>query len=358
MPTVTAGTASVRVGLGLSGGGFRAALFHIGALARLAGLDLLRHVQVISTVSGGSIIGALYYLHLRQLLRRTADADIRQQDYVAIVERIQHEFPLAIRQNLRMRTFADIGNNARMYRRDYSRSDRMGELYEEVFYRPQVEAAALFEGRVVLPLHHPAARRAGRLSSVRRGRTRRDRQRPAAQQGAGAGRQCDDPEHRPQFPVHRQLAGRAAQPRRPGRPRSQHAAAPRRSAPAMTLETSREIGDYLEEPPAADPAAAPPAGRHAQRWAHVLARFALQPPDRPFATTAARTADRERDLERECRWTPRLRGIADELRSAGPPAGGHEGLIASVGERAEALYRSIWCELTEEERRRHRRRPR
>src|SRR5262245_3875403 len=41
-----------RIGLSLSGGGFRAALFHIGVLARLAELDLLRHVEVISCVSG------------------------------------------------------------------------------------------------------------------------------------------------------------------------------------------------------------------------------------------------------------------------------------------------------------------
>ena len=48
-----------KVGLALSGGGFRASLFHIGVLARLAELDLLRSVEVLSCVSGGSsIIGA------------------------------------------------------------------------------------------------------------------------------------------------------------------------------------------------------------------------------------------------------------------------------------------------------------
>ncbi|MCP5188758.1 MAG: hypothetical protein H6991_13405, partial [Pseudomonadales bacterium] len=35
-----------KLGLALSGGGFRAALFHIGVLARLAECDLLRHVAV------------------------------------------------------------------------------------------------------------------------------------------------------------------------------------------------------------------------------------------------------------------------------------------------------------------------
>src|SRR6267142_2390044 len=47
-----------KMGLALSGGGFRASLFHIGVLAKLAELDLLRHVECLSCVSGGSIIGA------------------------------------------------------------------------------------------------------------------------------------------------------------------------------------------------------------------------------------------------------------------------------------------------------------
>jgi len=47
-----------KVGLGLSGGGFRASFFHLGVLARLAEVDALRDVQVLSSVSGGSIVGA------------------------------------------------------------------------------------------------------------------------------------------------------------------------------------------------------------------------------------------------------------------------------------------------------------
>ncbi|HEX6625021.1 MAG TPA: tetratricopeptide repeat-containing protein, partial [Pyrinomonadaceae bacterium] len=40
-----------KFGLGLSGGGFRASLYHIGVLAKLAELDVLRHVEVLSCVS-------------------------------------------------------------------------------------------------------------------------------------------------------------------------------------------------------------------------------------------------------------------------------------------------------------------
>jgi predicted acylesterase/phospholipase RssA len=43
------------VGLALSGGGFRAMVFHVGALIRLNEVALLRKVKRIPSVSGGSI---------------------------------------------------------------------------------------------------------------------------------------------------------------------------------------------------------------------------------------------------------------------------------------------------------------
>src|SRR5437763_8198777 len=46
------------IGLCLSGGGFRAALFHLGALRRLNELGVLSQVDTISSVSGGSILSA------------------------------------------------------------------------------------------------------------------------------------------------------------------------------------------------------------------------------------------------------------------------------------------------------------
>lgn len=49
---------SPSLGLCLSGGGFRAALFHLGALRRLDELGVLARVRTISSVSGGSIISA------------------------------------------------------------------------------------------------------------------------------------------------------------------------------------------------------------------------------------------------------------------------------------------------------------
>lgn len=48
------------IGLALSGGGARAIAFHLGCLRALNDLGLLQRIHVISTVSGGSVIGALY----------------------------------------------------------------------------------------------------------------------------------------------------------------------------------------------------------------------------------------------------------------------------------------------------------
>jgi predicted acylesterase/phospholipase RssA len=124
-----------RLGLALSGGGFRASFFHLGVLARMAELGLLCHVEVISTVSGGSIIGALYYLRLRELLMSMADAQITGQHYVDLVARIERDFLSAVQQNLRTRTFVNPWQNMKMALPHYSRSNRIGELYDSYLYR-------------------------------------------------------------------------------------------------------------------------------------------------------------------------------------------------------------------------------
>ena len=49
----------MKLGLALSGGGFRAATFHLGLLLRLADQDLLEAVSGLSTVSGGSLAVSL-----------------------------------------------------------------------------------------------------------------------------------------------------------------------------------------------------------------------------------------------------------------------------------------------------------
>lgn len=52
-----------KIGLALSGGGYRAAAFHLGVLNKLNEYKILNKINTFSTVSGGSIIGAYYLLN-------------------------------------------------------------------------------------------------------------------------------------------------------------------------------------------------------------------------------------------------------------------------------------------------------
>ncbi|WP_247344393.1 patatin-like phospholipase family protein [Bradyrhizobium sp. 61] len=54
-------SAEPKIGLALSGGGARAIAFHLGCLRALHRLGLLDRVVVLSTVSGGSVIGAYFH---------------------------------------------------------------------------------------------------------------------------------------------------------------------------------------------------------------------------------------------------------------------------------------------------------
>lgn len=139
-----------KFGLALSGGGFRASLFHIGVLASLAERDVLRHVEALSCVSGGSIIGAHYYLELRHLLQTRRDHEITAHDYVKVVERIVDRFLKGVQRNIRMRVLAEWTTNLNMiFRAGYSRTLRVGELYErELFSRV---ADGHFEGSRIVP---------------------------------------------------------------------------------------------------------------------------------------------------------------------------------------------------------------
>jgi len=128
-----------RLGLALSGGGFRASFYHIGVLARMAELGILRHVEAISTVSGGSIVGAAYYVLLKGLLESKADHEIVHGDYVKLVERLETHFLSAVQRNLRMLTFANPLKNIRMVMPNYSRSDTIGEIYEKYIYKPLID---------------------------------------------------------------------------------------------------------------------------------------------------------------------------------------------------------------------------
>jgi NTE family protein len=52
-----------QIGIALSGGGYRAAIYHLGTFKKLHSLGVLPVVDKLSTISGGSITGAAYCLH-------------------------------------------------------------------------------------------------------------------------------------------------------------------------------------------------------------------------------------------------------------------------------------------------------
>jgi NTE family protein len=131
-----------KVELALSGGGFRAAFFHVGVLARLAEQGVLRQVEVISTVSGGSIVGALYYLRLKELLESTPDGDPDDPDHEALDELycdlvvdVEERLRKAVKKNLRARATLNLFKNFLMALPRYSRTDRMGDLYDRYLYK-------------------------------------------------------------------------------------------------------------------------------------------------------------------------------------------------------------------------------
>lgn len=124
-----------KIGLALSGGGFRASLFHIGVLARLAELDVLRRVEVLSCVSGGSILGAYYYLKVVELFRRCGEETPTRDDYLQLVQEIEADFLEAIEANIRVRLLTNPLRILQMaVSRGYSRTERAGQLYQRRIY--------------------------------------------------------------------------------------------------------------------------------------------------------------------------------------------------------------------------------
>lgn len=88
-----------KVGLALSGGGFRASYYHLGMLACLAERDVLPNLEVLSCVSGGSIVGACYWLKLRERMLR--DEPLERKDYVKLVEELIAHFHTIVQKDIR-----------------------------------------------------------------------------------------------------------------------------------------------------------------------------------------------------------------------------------------------------------------
>jgi NTE family protein len=86
---------NLKIGLALSGGGFRAAAFHLGVLKKLAGLGILENIDNISAISGGSIIAAYYLLNKENFLK--FGTEFSQILNKSIISRILFSFSFIIR---------------------------------------------------------------------------------------------------------------------------------------------------------------------------------------------------------------------------------------------------------------------
>ena len=86
------------------------------------------------------------------------------------------------------------------------------------------------------------------------------------------------------------------------------------------------------------------------RWARVLSLLKKVRTDLPDRRPRADGA-LNRIMIEECRWTPRLRAIEEEIRQD-PRWHGltNEELIRHIGDLAEAHYRTLWSTCTDEER--------
>ena len=90
----SATTNNSAVGLCLSGGGFRSALFHLGALRRLNELGVLSKIDTVSSVSGGSVLAA----HLAQRINPWPQSGDVFPDWES---QVAEPFKALARQNLR-----------------------------------------------------------------------------------------------------------------------------------------------------------------------------------------------------------------------------------------------------------------
>ena len=122
--------AKPQIALALSGGGFRASLFHLGVLRRLAECGWLDRVDVLSTVSGGSLLGAFAALKWDALLQQGATP-------AALDATIVRPFlDIVTRQNFIARWMCSawklplkkIGDAT------FTRTKLAGEIYSEMFY--------------------------------------------------------------------------------------------------------------------------------------------------------------------------------------------------------------------------------
>lgn len=94
-----------RIGLALSGGGYRATIYHLGVLRFLRDAGLLSRVSHITSVSGGSIMAAHLVLHWDRYTGTEEEFDAATEELLTFIRqdvrnRIVRRYPLALLANL------------------------------------------------------------------------------------------------------------------------------------------------------------------------------------------------------------------------------------------------------------------
>ena len=90
-----------RIGLALSGGGFRATLFHLGMVRFLREANILPEVTHITSVSGGSVLAAHLVLNWHRYTDSLKEFDAAAAELIRFVQmdvrnRVVRRYPLAI----------------------------------------------------------------------------------------------------------------------------------------------------------------------------------------------------------------------------------------------------------------------
>lgn len=117
-----------RIGLCLSGGGFRATLFHVGALRRLNELGILSRVHTVSSVSGGSITNAVLAARWDELKSTETNGVFTAFDEM-VAKPISSFCEADLRTDVLLWDRVNPINWPNLIRRDYSVTDRLVDAY-------------------------------------------------------------------------------------------------------------------------------------------------------------------------------------------------------------------------------------
>jgi predicted acylesterase/phospholipase RssA len=139
---------SKRIGLALSGGGFRATLYHLGVIRFLRDAGLLQSISHITSVSGGSILAAHLVQNWDRYTGTPDQFDAMANELVAFAQmdirnRIVRRFPIALPIQA-LRWAARLGSNHRLTRTGLLQAYYERHLYGDTCLFQLPESPALY----------------------------------------------------------------------------------------------------------------------------------------------------------------------------------------------------------------------